>query len=392
MATKTKQGDFREIDVSQTLTSVYPVVELVLSFLPYIDLYKSARVCQLWRKIVNTIKLKRNSLGFSCSTREDSVWNTMRFLRNLFSEPQTLIAFCHNSMNTSLADLYVKRGEELAGLLHISEEVLIRMSLMEFIKLFVPKSCEVAIIEAAGIVGTTTDMKTEEFESAEAITFLSIPKLHNNEGLKVVTQSDVTTIEDILLIHDSKTLKACFLFCSDPGFLSKSLVSNLVDKHSVLVAGAFVAGLYSQSQRNEKHDFITCMSLSLYGNQVETASVILPQPKNWGSEHCEMTKADIEKSIITLKDMNLPDKNSFALMIACVGRGEGLFEEPNVESSLFRKHFPRTPLFGLFGDGEIGCNFHEGVLNKPSTEERKRKSPPKLFHSYTTVLVLVCVK
>lgn len=43
-----------------------------------------------------------------------------------------------------------------------------------------------------------------------------------------------------------------------------------------------------------------------------------------------------------------------ALMFACLGRGEGLYDQPNFDSGLFNLYFPHVPLSGFFCNGEIG--------------------------------------
>lgn len=43
-----------------------------------------------------------------------------------------------------------------------------------------------------------------------------------------------------------------------------------------------------------------------------------------------------------------------ALLFACLGRGEGLYHQPNFDSQLFRRYFSDTPLAGFFCQGEIG--------------------------------------
>lgn len=43
-----------------------------------------------------------------------------------------------------------------------------------------------------------------------------------------------------------------------------------------------------------------------------------------------------------------------ALMFSCLGRGEGLYGEPNFDSRLFGKYFDNIPLSGFFCNGEIG--------------------------------------
>jgi small ligand-binding sensory domain FIST len=45
--------------------------------------------------------------------------------------------------------------------------------------------------------------------------------------------------------------------------------------------------------------------------------------------------------------------NAGALMFSCLGRGEGLYGEPNFDSGLFRRYFD-IPLSGFFCNGEIG--------------------------------------
>mgnify|MGYP003350093467 CR=1 FL=1 len=47
-------------------------------------------------------------------------------------------------------------------------------------------------------------------------------------------------------------------------------------------------------------------------------------------------------------------RKSIGFMFACVARGSHVHGRPGVESALFRKHFPRTPLVGFFGNGELG--------------------------------------
>jgi len=43
-----------------------------------------------------------------------------------------------------------------------------------------------------------------------------------------------------------------------------------------------------------------------------------------------------------------------ALMFACMGRGEGLYGQPDFDSQLFSQYFAETPLSGFFCNGEIG--------------------------------------
>lgn len=45
---------------------------------------------------------------------------------------------------------------------------------------------------------------------------------------------------------------------------------------------------------------------------------------------------------------------SGALLFSCLGRGEGLYGQPNFDTSVFREHLGDVPVGGFFCNGEIG--------------------------------------
>ena len=125
---------------------------------------------------------------------------------------------------------------------------------------------------------------------------------------------------------------------------------------------------------------------ALCGRNLQVASCVLGDNVN--------TPRMAEEAVKKLKAHNLSETNSFAFMFACVGRGFGMYNEQGVESSIFKKYFPKTPLFGFFGNGEIGFEFVSGKEERTvdlSEKKKKRKNPPRLYHAYTTILVLVSI-
>ena len=132
---------------------------------------------------------------------------------------------------------------------------------------------------------------------------------------------------------------------------------------------------------------LLCIALS--GENVHVRSVVIKE------EIC--AAAEVEKKVKNLKDCKVPEERSFAFMFACIGRGKAHYQAENVESQVFRKHFPKTPLFGFFGNGEIGFNALQEYRPSLSDQERDSESVsltqhhPKLHHAYTTILVLVSV-
>ena len=69
-----------------------------------------------------------------------------------------------------------------------------------------------------------------------------------------------------------------------------------------------------------------------------------------------------------------------ALLFACVGRGEGLFGEPNHESRRFAERFADVPVVCFFCNGEIG----------PVQGRTLQRSPGMTYlHGYTSAFGLL---
>lgn len=123
-----------------------------------------------------------------------------------------------------------------------------------------------------------------------------------------------------------------------------------------------------------KDEVLSC--LGFCGADIQTASVMFSMQVDT-SEEAEKVAARLRQKVV-----GMPLKNSIAFMFACVGRGEYHYGLPSVESSAFRKYFPDTPLLGLFGNGETGYEFPiEGDVG----------DIPRMFHAYTTAVVLLCL-
>ena len=154
--------------------------------------------------------------------------------------------------------------------------------------------------------------------------------------------------------------------------------------------------------------------LAFCGDSLKVASVLL--------EDTVDTPKEAEEIIAKLKSAHIPEQNAVGFMFACVGRGSDFYGKHNVEADAFHKLFPTVPLFGLFGNGEIGYEYlpdyskPEGDSNinlvrkyawsenpdNPIVNEDGEIEPhvrrsdddsepevPKMHHSYCTVLVLL---
>jgi small ligand-binding sensory domain FIST len=73
--------------------------------------------------------------------------------------------------------------------------------------------------------------------------------------------------------------------------------------------------------------------------------------------HLRDAQASAEDLEVLLQNYRDDGSNSSAvgaLMFSCLGRGKGLYGEPNFDSRLFHRYLPNIPLGGFFCNGEIG--------------------------------------
>ncbi|MEL6385640.1 MAG: FIST N-terminal domain-containing protein [Cyanobacteria bacterium J06626_18] len=65
---------------------------------------------------------------------------------------------------------------------------------------------------------------------------------------------------------------------------------------------------------------------------------------------------DLETLLVRYRSQIAPDEDApiGALMFSCMGRGEGLYQEPHFDSQLFNQYLAAVPLGGFFCGGEIG--------------------------------------
>ena len=125
------------------------------------------------------------------------------------------------------------------------------------------------------------------------------------------------------------------------------------------------------------------MCVAFSGPNIQVATVVVKETVQ--------TEEGFEKEVKRLKSCNLPEENSFAFMFACVGRGCGLYDKEDVETSVFKKYFPKTSLIGFFGNGEVGFNSFPNAEGSGNSGDETTKDKIQIFHGYTTILCLVSV-
>jgi len=136
----------------------------------------------------------------------------------------------------------------------------------------------------------------------------------------------------------------------------------------------------------------TGLGIAFCGSNVRVTSVVL---------HADVSEpADVEKCLLRLGASGIPALGkSIGLMFACMGRGRYFYNGAvGVESAVFKKLYPRVPLFGFFGNGEIGYDFPpmdgSGCRMDDSSSggaacDAADTDVPQMYHSFTTIFVLL---
>lgn len=139
-----------------------------------------------------------------------------------------------------------------------------------------------------------------------------------------------------------------------------------------------------QNERVPENSYMSTSGFVISGEKVEAASVILHR----GIRREKKVRASLQ----VLKNSKICEENSFAFMFSCCARGQNHYRKPGIETKVFCQMFPKTPIVGVFGNGEIGIDYIPGVtdVNSQGSGKKKKKiQPSQVHHSYTTVIVMI---
>lgn len=141
-----------------------------------------------------------------------------------------------------------------------------------------------------------------------------------------------------------------------------------------------------QNERVPENSYMSTSGFVISGEKVEAASVILHR----GIRREKKVRAALQ----VLKNSKICEENSFAFMFSCCARGQNHYNKPGIETKVFCQMFPKTPIVGVFGNGEIGIDYIPGVTDVSQQDFGKKKKskkiqPSQVHHSYTTVIVMI---
>ncbi|KAK3584712.1 hypothetical protein CHS0354_036489 [Potamilus streckersoni] len=372
-----------DVNESYVLTCIHTVINNVLNCMTAQELNICARVCKCWWSAVHVIKEKRQQR------------NLIKWLSVEVGDEKdnpTLINQIQDFFKYELVTLKVKVPARSQSNRPKRATKFEKLEFKDFVQSLLPNTCKFIGIATEGVIGTSSNLeKIQEVEGEKFMSLLCIPRI---KGVDILTKSaDITENDNITtFIPKEKTVKTILFFCDDPRCPQK-IGNTLRDNYE----GAIIAGGYIDchispdlpcGDRNDSESrpiYVSCVAFC--GENLHCASIVL--------EHSTHTPQEIEEKILKLKGCGLPEEKSFAFMFACVARGKAFHQKENVESSIFQKHFPKTPLFGFFGNGEIGfthlTDARNANLRLKMEEGQSKKRLPKLHHSYSSVFCLVSV-
>ncbi|XP_059175760.1 F-box only protein 22-like isoform X3 [Physella acuta] len=379
------------MDISgNVLTNVIIVLDRIFKFLSARQLNTCSRVCKTWcdqarREKASRAKMRWNYFKHTQNIEDghiDEQWWTLvkHYILDSPLEPRHVLMFCTDTLWSSIKE-------------HNSQTNI----MMEFLSSSLPALCVFHVVVTDGIVGTDEAMKTEELEEytmalslvmfgqllgAEFVPFSS----SHAECLQLASywSGQSQQIPPCVQSLKKKKVQMINLYCPMSGIDQEISYSLYRMFDWPLIAGGYVNEKvlkdFSHKVFNSDESSDSCIvsGLALCGDQVQVASVLIRSDVD--------REEEVDQLVSKLKAHNFPLHHSIGLMYACVGRGFHVYNKHNVESGIFRKHFPQTPLLGFFGNGEIGCFYSTSSRN---IQEYERRHPPKLLHAYTTVMCLI---
>ncbi|XP_030622603.1 F-box only protein 22 [Chanos chanos] len=375
----------QESKAGYVLSNVAEVVERILTFVPTKSLFQVASVSRLWRNCARRVlrtQQKLTWLSASGTGKYDEhilLRKLSEELENIYLLPQAALLMV-DSENFNLHDDHYKQKK--ARKCREEEDG----NSVERLRCLFPQNCDILGIVTPGVVltpGGFPSKPPEEHEDGEAGFGLLFPSI---EGINIRPfhfcrrTLNAEALQEAGLVGNPE-LRVVLLFGyeaykSGAARFLHELLKPLANSNA-LIAGGHVEKVFSPPRKCCSQGSFGVVGFSLSGPRIQGASVLLEQDVS--------TPEAAEATLLRLKAANIPEKNTIGFMFACVGRGHNYYNgKRNVEADTFRKVFPTVPLFGFFGNGEIGCD--RIIKDKYSLSETDADG---LQHGYTTVMSLV---
>ena len=378
------------ISSNDILTTIYDITRAVFRHLPIRSLDSCTLVCQSWADLARRLKSQRSCI-------QTFAYQTDSFLSQNFNE--SISPFIHDKLWSipSFALVVVTRNLDERGFASQSSSSSVTKSsrrskaqqtarhtehidTSQVLTHHLNRSCRIFTIVSSGIIVTNDSNQSKEIETTDGLGMILFPKFPSNifqiypfsipANCKISPNMSRSDLHQLLGgIPDDVPIRCVLFFVVNRQSQVLKCMQNLVKNYpsKLVIAGGFV----EQVEQSKN----TC-GIVLTGdeNHLNIRQIVL-------ESHLQ-TIEQINSKLTKLKSNEDSSKFSFAIQLSCVARGEDFYGNENVECTQFRNLFPRTPLIGIFGNGEIG---HDYLSNESI------QSADDLFLTYSTVFTLISI-
>ncbi|XP_006611836.1 F-box only protein 22-like [Apis laboriosa] len=350
--TTSNSKERKKLNTSRYLT--YDVLRIVFKYLNGMELSNASMVCRSWLEVANDEKRTRGGPICFIENLEMGVeYFNIQITEKLRIKPTLGLIFKAPRRLYNKQDCHCK---------------------------ILPKNCDAITLATFGIL-----INDKEMESAlDNIVCAFLPEIPD-VTITIVAFSKYKVqhyrrMKKALSRHGTNGSKCLLLFCNQRGrALAQTAAGELQLCNKTVkpsVWGGVVKDLYVYNSKNPTNDdyvrFAFCVGITIVGS-VDSWSIVMDE--SYKTKELVEQRLKLFKSHISLK------KHSMGFMFACCERGENMFNERNVESSIFKKLFPDIPLVGCFGDGEFG----ETTIPTKSFNDKKNF----WYHERSTVFLII---
>lgn len=170
-----------------------------------------------------------------------------------------------------------------------------------------------------------------------------------SHGLKIISSPRRVTAmkgNDLLALANLPALGTLVSACKKQGLCC---VSGDIPYHQLMAVYANKASALEHGEYN---------LASIIIENIEEASITLTKPLqvgdwlSWAIRDVDAAQVDIVKTAGKLKQQ-LSSEPAFALLFSCLGRGPYFYNGQDQDLALLKTLFPKLPIIGFYGNGEI---------------------------------------
>ncbi|CAF4634325.1 unnamed protein product [Rotaria socialis] len=409
------------ISSNDLIPTIYDVSRAIFRHLPIRSVDSCSLVCQSWTPIARLTKEHRHTIhtlsypsDLSTSTSQNSydlsdfdTYISSYISNNLWSLPSLALVVttksldrkCFISLSSSPPTTKHSKRTRSQTTARQTKMLNISQALIRHLN----RSCKILQTVSTGVVVTSDENQSYEIEIDNAMGILFLPRFPSNIfgiypfEIKYNTKiSDSMSRSDLhhLLggVPDDIPIRCVIFFFTGRQSHSVDCIKKLLEFYStdVAIIGGVVNKIRYDDRENQQKPLVynTC-GLVLTGDpkHLNIKQILLRSHIN--------TRKAVQEKLKQLKSIENNECLSFGIQVSCVARGEAVYNgEKNVECSEFRSLFPKIPLIGIFGNGEIG---HDYLLNDTEASQKERASTKKIatndvFHTYSTIFSLISLR